>query len=378
MWLLEVYLVVGLTSSIDRMEIKNMFLVLLGWIILACNSESGDTTPKMPEEKKIGIRVKDGKLVDKENKEFVPYGLNSVHIWLDEQSSLDALGKEIKKSGANTVRLVTAGKSWTWNNQSRTAQQKRALVKKAIDAGLVPMIEMHDGTCVTECNKTPSDGKMGLKQLVDEWLEPENRSMLREFENELMLNIANEWGSADHSFLTCYKEAISRLRAANVNNVLVIDAGGNCGQNPQSLLDFGNELFNHDPLKNVVLSIHMYGFWRTEDKQFSDWTPPFSVEEIIPKLAKLDAPVILGEFGWSGEGSSINYNPEILLQSCKENGIGWLFWAWSDGLEKPYYSIVKSVDLRFDDASDLSAAGDFLINHPTLGFKSISSKPAGF
>ncbi|WP_194775436.1 cellulase family glycosylhydrolase [Pararhodonellum marinum] len=349
-------------------------------IVFSCNADDGGTDlPEIEEsEESPGIRVENGKLLDKNGQEFIPFGVNSIHIWLDEQNSLNALENEIPKSGANTVRLVTAGKSWTWNNQSRTTGQKRALVQKAINAGLVPMIEMHDGTCVTNCDQAPADGKMGLKQLVDEWLEPQNRSLLIEFEKELMLNIANEWGAADETFLSCYKEAISRLRAANVNNVIVIDAGGNCGQNPNSLLDYGNEIFHHDPLKNVVFSIHMYGFWRTNDKEFTNWTPPFSVEELVPRLAMLDAPVVLGEFGWSGEGSAINYNPEILLETCKANGIGWLFWAWSDGPDKPFYGVVDTPDYRYETDGDLSEAGQALVHDASFGFKAISKTPAGF
>ncbi len=356
-----------------------IFLVIFS-CVSACRAGEdpiGVELSQKGDERKIKIRVEDGKLLDRSGKEFIPYGVNSVHIWLDEQNSLQALDSEIAKTGANTVRLVTSGASWTWNNQSQLTAQKRKLVEKALAAGLLPMIEMHDGTCLEDCDFPAQDGKMGLKQIVDEWLQADNLQMLKDFEDQLLLNIANEWGGDDESYLNCYKDAITRLRDAGVNNVLVIDAGG-CGQNANTLLDYGNELFRHDPQHNLVLSIHLYGLWRTEDKTFADWTPPFLVEEIIPQLAALEAPVIVGEFGWTGEGSAVNYDPKILMETCHREGIGWYFWAWSDGQAKPFYSIVKSNDLTFEDNQDLTEAGSFVVNDPELGFKKLAELAEGF
>ncbi len=317
------------------------------------------------------LSVKNGQLVDQNDEEFIPYGFNSVHIWLNEDDMLDALKNEIPKSGANTVRLVTSGSSWTWNNQSINATQKRKLIETSIEAGLVPMLEMHDATCLDECDLPAGNGKMGLKQLVDEWLTPEMIELLKDYEGQLLVNIANEWGPDSKVYLDCYKEAITRFRDVGINNVLVIDAG-RCGQGVNTLLNYADELYNHDPLKNIVHSIHLYGFWRTEDKTFTDWTPPYSVEEMFPKLADLEGPVIIGEFGWRGEGSAINYNPEIVLQVAKENGIGWLFWAWYDGDDKQYYNTISSTQYKYESDAALTEGGQFLINDVEYGMKNIA------
>jgi len=302
---------------------------------------------------------------------------------MDEAHSLNALKNAIQKSRANAVRLVTAGRSWHWNQQSATPAQKEMLVETALEASLVPMIEMHDGTCVKVCDLPPIDengeqrGEMGLKQIVDEWLEPANRRMLQEHEDVLLLNIANEWGDNNEAYLSCYKDAITRLREADINNVLVIDAGGNCGQNPNSLLKYGDELFAHDPLNKLVLSIHLYGFWRTDDKSFSDWTPPFSVEEVFPQLADLDAPVIIGEYGWYRNDSERSFNPRKLMEVSKAHGIGWYFWAWADGSED-LHSIVSSDDYSYDGPDDLSEAGATILLDPEVGFEALAEPPTGF
>lgn len=354
-----------------------LFVIVLG----GCDPDSSepdvvDPGPDFPEELQ-GIHVEDGILVDADGKQFIPYGFNSVHVWLNEESAREALTTFIPASGANTVRLVTSGQSWTWNNQSRSSAKKRELVELALSAGLVPMLEMHDGTCLNECDYPAEDGKMGIEQIVDEWLQPENRKLMKDYEGELLVNIANEWGPEDSAYLECYKMAISRFREAGVRNVLVIDAG-RCGQGANTLLQFGDALYEHDSLKNIVLSIHLYGLWRTADREFSDWTPPYLVEEVIPQLAALKAPVVIGELGWRGEGSAINYDPEKLLEVAREHEIGWLFWAWYDGDEKPFYNTVSTTDYSLNTDDDLSEAGEFLVNDPEYGLRNIAKKPAGF
>ncbi|WP_372905314.1 cellulase family glycosylhydrolase [Rhodohalobacter sp.] len=361
---------------------KNSTVFLTVLPLLSCSTFTNDTGDDEPEDMAEGICVENGKLVDASGEEFIPFGLNDVHVWRDEQHSLNALDNEIKITNANTVRLVTAGKSWHWNNQSSTASQKQNLVLRSIDARLVPMIEIHNGTCVSEFDLPPIDedgeqrGEMGLKQIVDEWLEEGNLQTLRIFEDKLMLNIANEWGENYEVYLEGYKYAITKLREAGVNNVLVMDAGGNCGQNPNSLLEYGDQLFDHDPLNNIVLSIHLYGFWRTDDQQFTDWKPPFSVEEIFPKLATLKAPVIVGEYGWDPVNGSVNFNPEIMMKISKELGFGWYFWAWSGNSE--YHRVVHTQDYTYNDPEDLTNAGQVLVNDPEVGFKHTAKPVADF
>ena len=371
---------------------QNSFKVYLpGFVLFAlllcgsCKKKPNETPePPLPPPPAayVGLKVKDGNIADKDGMPWIPYGVNSVHIWLNEANSLNALSVEIPKSKANVVRLVTSGSSWTWNNQSMTAAQKRNLIQKAVAAGLVPMLEMHDGTCLTECSKPAADGKMGIKEIVDEWLAPAMLQVLKDYEGKMIINIANEWGDNTVDWFNCYKTAIKRFRDAGIRSLICIDAGGNCGQNPNSLLTWGDALFDSDPEKNIMLSIHMYGFWRTADRTFTSWTPPNSVEQVIPRLAALKAPVVVGEFGWDKAGIEQNkdvlYNPRIMMQTCKANGIGWIFWGWYDRSDMSFYNTVNTGSYQYNSDADLSDTGAFLVNDPLLGFKTISKKPAGF
>jgi len=371
-----------------RLYLKVCLSAIVIFALLLCCSckkksiATPDPSPPQPPAPYVGLKVKDGNIVDKDGAPWIPYGVNSVHIWLNEANSLNALSVEIPKTKANVVRLVTSGSSWTWNSQSITADQKRNLLQKAVAAGLVPMMEMHDGTCVAECLLPAANGKMGLKEIVDEWLAPAMLQVLKDYEGKMIINIANEWGDNTVDWFNCYKTAIKRFRDAGIRSLICIDAGGNCGQNPNSLLTWGDALFDSDPEKNIMLSIHMYGFWRTADRTFTSWTPPNSVEQVIPTLAALKAPVVVGEFGWDRAGIEQNkdvlYNPRILMQTCMANGMGWIFWGWYDGNDKSFYNTVSTGSYQYNSNADLSEAGAFLVNDPLLGFKTISKKASGF
>ena len=329
-----------------------------------------------------GFFVKDGKLYDANGMEFILYGANSVHVWLNDANAKNALRYEMPKARINTARLVTAGESWTWNNQSETPAKKKAIAQLAIDAYIVPMLELHDGTCLSEIDRPAADGKMGLKQIVDHWLLPDNVAMLNDLEKYLMLNIANEWGpdmdaANSEDFLLGYKDAITRLRNAGIKNLLVIDAGG-CGQDPRTLFNYADQLLEHDPQHNIIASIHLYGLWRSKDKTFSGWIPPYVVEDDIPKLVALETPVIVGEFGWTGNGTSINYNPEILVKTCFDNKMGWLFWAWHSNDDEPYYNISAQPDYKYTSNNSLSNAGKYLVNNSTYGYKKVSQRASVF
>jgi mannan endo-1,4-beta-mannosidase len=315
------------------------------------------------------FRVEGNQIKDSHGQEFIPVGFNSVHVWLNENAARQGLAAEISKTKANTVRLVTAGEAWTWNSQSHTSAKKKELVELALKANLVPILELHDGTCVEAYDYPAFDGKMGLKQIVDHWLLPGNAALLKQYSDTLWLNIANEWGPADNpDWKDGYVKSIARLRKAGITNLLVIDAGG-CGQDAHSLLKWGNEVAASDPLKKVVLSIHMYGFWVTNDKPF-DPSWQFKVEDTLPQLKALKAPVMIGEFGWDtppGSNSS-GFNPNILLKMANDLRLGWLFWAWHSNPEETSLNAVSD-----PGSYDLTEIGKILVNDPEVGLKALAT-----
>jgi len=136
------------------------------------------------------------------------------------------------------------------------------VVRNYIKHNMVPMVEQHDGTC--------EGAAESLEFIIDVWTDPQNVAWLNEFEEYVILNIANEWGPSERNqsgrqyWRDAYKEAVTCIRDAGINNMLVIDSP-DYGQGPRGMEVYGRELLDHDPQHNIVFSIHMYGrtmnFW---------------------------------------------------------------------------------------------------------------------
>lgn len=75
-------------------------------------------------------------LYDACNQEAVLRGVNKMAIWTDPTGSKSFA--EIAKTGANAIRIVwdTAGSAFALDT----------ILQRALDEGLLPMIELHDAT----------------------------------------------------------------------------------------------------------------------------------------------------------------------------------------------------------------------------------------
>ncbi|PHN07884.1 cellulase family glycosylhydrolase [Flavilitoribacter nigricans] len=298
-----------------------------------------------------GFFVKDGKIYDSGGNEFIPMGYNAAAFWAgNEDCKKTNMSVHIPNSGANAVRIIsqTAG-AFGWN--ANPAAQ-RNLVDRAVKAKMIPMLEMHNATC----------DEPQFENIVNYWTSEEMVKLCQDYEEYLWVNVANEHNFSDfEAWRDGYKEVITKFREAGIKNPIVIDAGRNCGQNPEMFSTYGAEVLESDPERNVIFSIHMYGFWRTEDKTFTDWTPPFQVETQLPALKAAGLPIMVGEFGWDDpEGYAGNYTAATIVSTCAEQGIGWFFWSFYDGTDKPYYSVIKNVCGGIVE-SNLTPAGQYIL-----------------
>jgi|GEM_PF-1218783 len=310
-----------------------------------------------------GFFTVNGKIFNPDGTEFLIRGVNQNHFWGSEQVNLNSINA-ITNSHSNVVRVVMSNADW--QNQSRTPDKKRALVEKYIALGMIPMVEQHDGTC----EKEPSF----LEFITDVWTDPANVAWLNEYEEYVILNIANEWGPGDSPadwkiWRDSYKTAITAIREAGINNMLVIDSP-KCGQGPRAMEVYGQELLAHDPQHNLVFSIHMYGWWRTLDRANEVPTPnsdkpPWMAENELQTMLDLNLPVIVGEFSWK-EAESVNYDTELLIKFCHEKQIGWLAWSWN-GNGDNVLDMVKN--WQYNSDADLKTYGQLIINHPLYGLR---------
>ena len=308
-----------------------------------------------------GFFMKNAKIYDANGNDFIPIGYNGTVFWQNEECQKNSLD-DIARTGANTVRLVQVipaeRNNWSWG--SRT-ENHRAIVASSVANKLVPMLEFHDATCGSLYENDPEGPAKSLKPIVDYWVSPAMVQLCQDYEKELMVNIANEWGSRENlvEWKNAYKTSIARMRQAGIKNLIVIDAGGNCGQYPDGVIQYAQEIIDSDPEKNVLFSIHMYAFWYSGTTNAAGWR--FQVEAKLQEFKTRNIPIVIGEFGWEGT-SDVSYDPRVVMAKAAELEMGWLFWSWFDQPQNIYYNIVKDGCTGYNSDADLTVAGNNIVN----------------
>jgi mannan endo-1,4-beta-mannosidase len=254
-----------------------------------------------------GFSVSGKQLLDANGKEFIIRGVNTPHIWFFRKSQ-QSLGK-IAKLNANCVRIV-------WQTYG-SANQLEKILKNCIQLELIPMIELHDATGSPDVEK--------LLQTVQYYTDSAVMKVLQKYERYILINLANEWGNYELTaeyWENSYMKAIDKLRNAGIKTTLVIDAPA-WGQNIKPIIQYGTDLLNYDPKKNILFSVHMYGGWNNAQ----------DIETAIQKTSDLSLPLIVGEFGYNFDNGNNNLkckaDHRTILRKCQELGIGYIPWSWA-------------------------------------------------
>ncbi|WP_206780206.1 DUF4493 domain-containing protein [Flammeovirga pacifica] len=293
----------------------------------------------------IGFFTKEGKLYDANGMEFHPRGVNNAHFWFDSGNRLWAFNalSPIAAYHSNSVRMVwqTNYNKESWNNVEE-ADQLRNMFNEAISKGLVPMIELHD--------VTGNESKEDLLKTAAFYVRPDILSVMKEFESILLINIANEWSGKNTVYRDAYKEAVIMLRNAGLKHTIVIDGSG-WGQDMTPIFDYGQEIIDADPQKNILFSVHMYENYRNES----------TITTNLEKAVEMKLPLIVGEFGFQHGGTAdnpIQIPYTHILSECERLGLGWYAWSW-----KGNSGGVDYLDLSNDwEGNTLSDWGKGIVN----------------
>lgn len=189
-----------------------------------------------------GFRIEQGRIVDGNGKDFVPRGVNSLHVWFDDNGepktqAFDSLDN-LAKMGANSVRIV-----WQKEFLGRPTSDEMLdkIIARTVELNMVPVIGLWDATGSQDPNK--------LLDLVDWWVE--KKDLWNKWGKYAFLNIANEFGDYHMAknnrglFPELYKQAISRIRDAGIENPLAIDPFS-YGQDGSLVSEFGQEIIKSD------------------------------------------------------------------------------------------------------------------------------------
>ncbi|MER6347044.1 cellulase family glycosylhydrolase [Streptomyces sp. NPDC001595] len=303
-----------------------------------------------------GFHVRDGRLLDANDKDFVMRGVNHAHTWYPDRTT-QAL-KDIKAKGANSVRVVLAtGDQWTRNDAADVAR----VVGECKANRLVCVLEAHDTTGYGEAGAAAP-----LSKAVDYWLSVQGS--LAGQEKYVIVNIGNEpYGNSGYSAWTAdTKTAIGRLRAAGFDHTLMVDAP-NWGQDWSfTMRDNAASVFAADPDRNTVFDIHMYGVYDTAAE----------VSDYLNRFVSARLPIVVGEFG--DMHSDGNPDENAIMATAQSLGLGYLGWSWSgNGGGVEYLDLVQGFDAGrptawgqrlFDGANGIRA---------TAKEASVFSDPAG-
>jgi hypothetical protein len=280
-----------------------------------------------------GFYVAGGRLFDRLGNDFVMRGINHPVVWF-QGNALEWMD-QIATTGSNSVRIV-------WETTGGSPDIARASIERAVELGMVPMIELHDITGGTDI----AQPAQMAQYYVDEM-----RDILIEFEPYLLVNIANEWGaweSTAEEWVQAYRQAITVLRDAGINHTLVIDANDN-GQRGATIVSDGAALLEFDPQHNILFSTHMY----------QAYANPQSIRDVMRAAQRDNLPLIVGEFGFQhGEPTPVAVPYTAMVDEAARIGLGYLAWSWtgnSGGVEYLDLSVTGS-------ASELTGWGDDIIN----------------
>uniref|UniRef100_UPI0038CD85B4 cellulase family glycosylhydrolase n=1 Tax=Paenibacillus sonchi TaxID=373687 RepID=UPI0038CD85B4 len=295
-----------------------------------------------------GFYINGNTLYDANGKPFVMRGINHAYNWYKGQESVAI--PAIAITGANTVRIVLSD-GQQWSKDSLSAIQN--LITLCEQNKMVAVVEVHDGT--------GSDSEAVLNNIANYWIEM--KSALIGKEKTVILNIANEWyGTWDGAnWAKGYTSVIPKLRNAGIKNTIMVDGAG-WGQYPQSIIDYGTQVFNADPLKNTMFSIHMY-----EYAGGNAATVKSNIDNVVNKNLAL----VIGEFGIKHTNGDVD--EATIMSYSQQKGVGYLGWSW-----KGNGTGLEYLDMSNDWAgTSYTEQGNAIINGPN-GIKATSKRSSVF
>jgi mannan endo-1,4-beta-mannosidase len=292
---------------------------------------------------------------------------------------------DLEQTGANVIRI-----QWyiDYPGAGRPAYAPAdldAFLGRCKTHHIIPILGLWDFTC-------DPDPSILNTQLIPWWTSDEVVTILNKHKQYLIINLANELGfyrwTADPSaalaeFKSCYKTALTSLRE-KLHVPVMIDAP-DCGTSIEAWLAVGQELIDHDPDHNLLLSVHAY--WAGYDGM-----------QYLAGAVQGNLPLVFGEIAnkqdievngvtqycfYDLDGFNQHHAPQIaftyqsLLQTLKTQEVGWLAWSWwPDGC--PGRNMARYNDNTHQYEGLSQPYGDDIVNHPDYGLKNSAVRSSVF
>lgn len=282
-----------------------------------------------------GFSISGRRLMDGNGNEFIIRGVSHAHTWYANNTS--AIG-DIKSVGANAIRLVLSnGVRWTQTSSSELSN----LINLCKTNKVIAIPEVHDTTGYGE-----DSAACTLAQAVSYWRNVQ--SALTGQERYVIINIGNEpYGNNNSSnWINDTKSAIQSMRSAGFSHTLIVDAP-NWGQDwTFTMRDNAQSIFDADPDRNTILSIHMYGVFDTAAE----------VQSYVSNVTGKGLPLMIGEFGHNH--SDGNPDEDAIMSNAQSYGIGYMAWSWcGNSSDVSYLDMVNNWSVN-----SLTSWGDRVVN----------------
>ena len=287
---------------------------------------------------------------------------------------------EIKKTNANTIRIPWYVQPTDPNQTLYTLRNLDSLIALCAQNQFITIVDVHDIT-------TKNDANLFQSIALNWWKRPDVVNLIKKYEKNLILNIANEYGyyqwtgggqAPKDAFEALYKGAITQLRGAGIRVPIMIDApdGGNAHE---VLLEKGQSLLNHDPMKNVIFSVHTY--WARFKYNLDNAgnvinTKPNYLADVQNQIANIknsNLCFVLGEVANQQEGN-VNCQYDIsdvykaVLTTSQANNVSWLAWMW-------HYDFCPDRQMSNNNTfTNLSVFGNDIIYNTVYGLR-LTTKP---
>jgi mannan endo-1,4-beta-mannosidase len=242
--------------------------------------------------------VDGGSLFDRCGEKVILRGINHPAEYIDRDGQAIP---EIAKTNANAVRIF-------WSTAVAIGMAEN-IVTKVVANGMVPILEMHDSTCMWQ-----------LDPILKYWTSSDAIAFIQKHAANLIVNIANEPSPpSDDDFKSKYSSVVMSMRSAGIHVPLMID-GGNCGRDYNVLLSQGAAVLAADPDHNLLFSAHLY------DPLSAD-----QIGKVYDDFAAKKLPMLVGEFANKeppGCGAALDY--KSIISEANMRDVGWLAWSWGD------------------------------------------------
>jgi mannan endo-1,4-beta-mannosidase len=288
---------------------------------------------------------------------------------------------DLEQTGANAVRIQWYINFENADRPAYTIADLDVFLSQCKASRIIPILGLWDVTC-------QADTTLMNTQLIPWWTSDAVVSVLNKHKQYLIINLANELGfvswaddpaAAQDEFKNAYKTALTSIRE-KLHMPVMIDAP-DCGTSIDAWLTIGQELIDHDPDHNLLLSVHAY--WAAFDGiPFIDNAVNANLPIVFGEIANKQDEEVDGKTQYcfydldglnEHNPPQNNFTYQNLLQILKTKEIGWLAWSWSpDACPSRNIGLYNQDTGQYEGLSE--PFGNDIVNNPDYGLKNSAER----